>query len=71
MYDRNEYDLRFAEHKQRTDAINGQGWKETVILPMPAPRRFLATLLRGVAVRLDPTLAATPTDTPPPILATS
>ena len=70
MFDRNEYDLRFAEHKQRADAINGHGWKDTAILPMPVPRRFLATLLRVVAARLDPAPAAMPQDTPQPNPAT-
>ena len=65
MYDRNEYDLRFEEHKRRTDAINGQAWKYAVTLPLPAPRRGLATLLRALAARLDPTPATTPPDAAP------
>jgi hypothetical protein len=65
MYDRNEYDLRFEEHKRRTNAVNGQAWKYTVTLPMPATRRGLAALLRKLAARLDPTPATPLPDTAP------
>lgn len=54
MFDRTDYDLRFEEHKRRVNAINGEGWKYIVLLPMPAPRKGLAALLRAMAARLDP-----------------
>ena len=66
MYDRNQYDLRFEEHKRLTKAINGQAWKYSVTLPMPAPRRTLATLLRALAARLDPSTAAPVAEIAPP-----
>lgn len=58
MIDRSEFDLPFEEHKRLTKQINGQGWKSTTTLPMAAPRRALATLLRALATRLDPATAA-------------
>jgi hypothetical protein len=71
MYDRNEYDLRIVEHKQRTNAINGQAWKSTVTLPMPTPRRSLAKLLLVLAARLDPATVAPLADAAPRAPVTS
>jgi hypothetical protein len=70
MHDRTELDLRFEEHKRLTQAINGQSWKYSVTLPMPATRKTLATLLRALAARLDPTTAAPVTEIAPPDPAT-
>jgi hypothetical protein len=66
MYDRNDYDLRIEQHRQRTDAINGHAWKSTVTLPMPAPRHTLAKLLRALAARLDPASVAPVAEATPP-----
>jgi hypothetical protein len=57
MYDRNDYDLRIEQHKQRAEVINGHAWKSTATLPRPAPRRTLAKLLLTLAKRLDPPAA--------------
>ena len=65
MHDRHEFDLPFEEHKRLTNAINGQAWKYTATLPMPATRRTLATLLRALATRLDPATAAPVAETAP------
>lgn len=62
MYDRNEYDLRFASHRERVAAIDRHAWRD-VPPPRPAIRRPLAALLRVLAARLDPA-AATPPASP-------
>ena len=56
MHDRNEYDLRFAEHYRRVEAMNDHAWKRNT--PVAASRSALATFLRALAARLEP--SATP-----------
>jgi hypothetical protein len=57
MIDRTELDLRMASRARLTNAINGRGWAQAAVLPMPAPRATLAALLRRLAARLDPAQA--------------
>jgi hypothetical protein len=55
MIDRTELDLRLDAHARMARAMNGKGWKDTVVLPLPRPRTALATMLLRLAARLDAT----------------
>ncbi len=55
MIDRTEFDLRLDAHTRLTRGIDGQAWKESILVPMPAPRAAVAALLLRLAARLDPT----------------
>src|SRR5690349_5029326 len=53
MIDRTQLDLRFNAHARMARATDGNGWKDTVVLPLPCPRAALATALLRLAARLD------------------
>ena len=67
MIDRTELDLRFDAHARMASAMNGRGWKDTVVFPLPRPRAAIATLLTALATRLDPALAPRRRDSVAPL----
>jgi hypothetical protein len=60
MIDPPELGLRSDAHARMARAMNRNGWKDTVVLPLPRPRAILAALLLRLAARLDATASSLP-----------
>jgi hypothetical protein len=60
MIDRNDIELRIAEHEERVALVNRTGWQRHGAVPARRPRRALAAVLRALATRLDPAQSPVP-----------
>ena len=53
------YEIRRAEHRERSARIGRDGWKQSARPPSPTARERAAAVLLGLAVRLAPTIEET------------
>ena len=53
------YEIRRAEHRERSARIGRDGWKQSARPPSPTARERAAAALLGLAVRLAPSIEET------------